>query len=388
MENFVFNNTTKMIFGKDTEACVGKEVSSLNVKKVLVHFGGNSAKASGLLDNVIKNLEECNISYILLGGVKPNPRLSLVYEGVALCKKEGVDFILAVGGGSVIDSAKAIALGAVDNGDVWDFFAGKREASLALPLGTILTIPAAGSEASIYTVITNEDGLIKAGYGNEVLFPKFSILNPALTFTLPKYHVSCGIVDMYMHILERYFCTTKNTDLVDRLSEATLISIIRNGKILNEDPKNYDSMANLMWAGCIAHNGLLDTGKDSDWATHAIEHELSALYDVAHGAGLSAIWPSWARYVYKENVTKFVEYAINVWGVKMDFDNPQNVALEGIKKTEEFFSLIGMPISIKQLGIDNPDNSLMAKKCSVHGDLGAFKTLKQQDILNIYDMAK
>lgn len=390
MINFTFDNPTKIIFGKEAENKVHKEILSNNYKKVLIHFGGNSAKASGLLDRVINSLESNNIEHILLGGVQPNPRLSLVYKGVEICKSENIDFILAVGGGSVIDSAKAIAMGALYDGDVWDFFDFKATPTTVLPIGTILTIPAAGSESSTSTVITKEEGLIKRGSGSPLLYPKFSILNPEIALTLPSYQVSCGTVDMFMHILERYFCTTKNTDLVERMSEGLLTSIIRNSKILMKEPQNYDSMSNLMWAGTLAHNGLIGTGKDSDWATHYLEHELSGLYDVAHGAGLAAMWPSWAKYVYKENVTKFVEYAINVWGVRMDFDNPENTALEGIARTENFFTSVNMPINIKQLGIDNPDIETMANKCSINGtkEIGVFKVLNKSDMIKIYELAK
>jgi alcohol dehydrogenase len=390
MINFTFNNPTKMIFGKGTENNVHEEILLCGAKKVLIHYGGNSAKKTGLLDRVIKSLTDNKIEHILLGGARPNPVLSLVHEGISLCKKENVDFILAVGGGSAIDSAKAIALGAVDDGEVWDFYMQTRQPKNALPVGVILTIAAAGSESSVSSVITNEEGLLKRGYSGTLLYPKFSILNPELTFTLPTYQISCGIVDMFMHTLERYFCTTYNTDLIDRLSEGLLISVVRNAKIVMNDQNNYDSMANIMWAGATSHNGILGNGKDSDWATHNLEHELSALYDVAHGAGLAAIWPSWARYVFRENVARFAVYAVNVWGVKMDLKNPHITALDGIDRTEQFFASINMPINIKQLGIDNPDIETMAKKCSSDGKstIGSFMELNKKDMECIYEMAR
>jgi alcohol dehydrogenase YqhD (iron-dependent ADH family) len=389
MINFEFNNPTKILFGKDMELNVYKELINCGATKVLLHYGGNSAKKSGLLDRVISSLEGNNIQYISLGGVVPNPRLDLVHEGIALCKQNDIDFILAVGGGSVIDSAKAIAMGALDDGEVWDFFIGKRKLDKVLPIGTILTIPAAGSEASVSTVITKEDEKLKLGFSNTLLYPRFSILNPELALSLPSYQVSCGAVDMMMHTFERYFCTTKSTDLIDRMSEGLLISIIRNATVIMKTPNDYDAMSNLMWAGTLAHNGVLGTGKDSDWATHALEHELSAIYDVAHGAGLAVVWPSWARYVYKENIDKFVAIAVNVWGVSMDFENPKNTALEGIRRTELFFSDINMPINIKQLGIDDPDIDTMAKKCAKYkNSIGVFKKLNEIDMKNIYEMAK
>ncbi len=300
MKNFSYDNKTTILFGKDTQFNVGKEIKPYG-QKVLLHYGGGSIKKSGLYDSIIKILKHDNLEIFELGGVKPNPRLQLVKEGIEICKKNNIEFILAVGGGSVIDSAKAIGIGSKYDGDVWDFYLGKAEINATIPLGVILTIPAAGSESSTGSVITNEDGWYKRSAGSTLIRPKFAIMNPEITYTLPNYQTACGATDMMAHVFERYFTNEKEVDFTDELCEGTIRSIMRNAKIAIKEPNNYGARANLMWAGTIAHNGLLGTGRIDDWASHNIEHELSAIYDIAHGAGLAIIFPHWMKYVYKHD---------------------------------------------------------------------------------------
>ncbi|MBO1512440.1 iron-containing alcohol dehydrogenase [Metabacillus bambusae] len=387
MQDFVFHNSTKLIFGKDKEQLVGQE-SVVFSKKLLLHYGGGSIKNSGLYDRVVTSLREQNIEIFELGGVKPNPRVSLVREGVALCKENDIDFILAVGGGSVIDSAKAIAAGAHYDGDVWDFFEGKNTIEACLPIGVVLTIPAAGSESSSGTVITNEDGWYKRATGHITMRPQFAILNPELTYTLPAYQTACGITDMMAHILERYFTNEKNVEVTDRLCEATLKTIINNAHIVIEDPTNYAARAEIMWSGTIAHNDSLGIGRIGDWASHDIEHELSGIYDIAHGAGLATIFPAWMKYVYKHDLNRFVQFANRVWDIEIDLNNLEKTALAGIKKTEQFFSSIGMPITLKEANIDSDHFEEMAKKGTENRPLGNFVKLNEEDVLNIYYLAK
>ncbi|WP_416147249.1 iron-containing alcohol dehydrogenase [Salipaludibacillus sp. HK11] len=387
MENFIFQNQTKIIFGKDEEHRVGKE-ASLYGKKLLLHYGGGSIKKSGLYDNVIKSLKEQNIEIIELGGVQPNPRVSLVREGVKLCKQHNIDSILAVGGGSVIDSAKAIAIGAHYDGDVWDFFEGKTQVTDCLPLGVVLTIPAAGSETSGGTVITNEEGSYKRAVGHGNMRPAFAILNPVLSYTLPSYQTACGVTDMMSHILERYFTNDKNVELTDRLCEATLKTIINNAHTVINEPTDYAARSEIMWAGTIAHNDSLNTGRTGDWASHDIEHEVSGIYDIAHGAGLAIIFPAWMKYVYKHDINRFVQYANRVWDVEIDLNDLEKTALAGIKKTEEFFHSIGMPITLNEVDIDVEYFAEMAEKATERGPLGNFVKLKKDDVLAIYHLAK
>ncbi|TXC89364.1 iron-containing alcohol dehydrogenase [Metabacillus litoralis] len=387
MQNFTFDNKTKIIFGKDKEQVVGEE-SVVYGKKLLLHYGGGSIKESGLYDTVLNSLKEQNIEVYELGGVKPNPRVSLVREGVTLCKENNIDFILAVGGGSVIDSAKAIAAGAKYDGDVWDFFTGKGAVTECLPIGVVLTIPAAGSESSAGTVITNEDGDYKRATGSLLMRPQFAILNPVLTYTLPSYQTACGVTDMMAHILERYFTNEKNVELTDRLCEATLKTIINNAHTVIEEPTNYDARAEIMWAGTIAHNDLLDTGRIGDWASHDIEHEISGIYDIAHGAGLAIIFPAWMKYVYKHDINRFVQFANRVWDVEIDLNNPEKTALAGIKKLEQFFSSIGMPVSLKEVDINDEHFTEMAKKATERWPLGNFVKLHADDVEKIYQLAR
>lgn len=392
MLNFEFQTPTKIIFGKDTELNAANEIKEMGYKKVLLHFGGSSAKKSGLLDRIQKSMTEQNISYVSLGGVVPNPRLSLVREGIELCKKESVDFILAVGGGSVIDSAKAIGYGIANDFDVWDIYDGKAIPKACAPIGVVLTIAAAGSEMSNSSVITNEDGWLKRGHNSETCRPKFAIMNPELTYTLPPYQTASGGTDIMMHTMERYFTITKNVELTDKMCEALLKTVMNNLKIVMKDGENYNARAEIMWAGSISHNGLLSTGRIGDWATHQLEHELGGMFDVAHGAGLAAVWGSWAKYVYKTDIARFVQFAVNVMNCEMDFQNPEKTALDGIKAMENFFKSIEMPISISELGIDITDKQVndLAEKCTFFGKrkIGGFQILDKNDILEIYKMAR
>ena len=393
MKDFVYYAPTEVVFGKDSEKQVASLVKKYGGKKVLVHYGGQSAKKSGLLDNICGLLNEGGVEFIELGGVVPNPRLSKVKEGIALCREQNIDFILAVGGGSVIDSAKAIAYGVPYDGDVWDFYLGKATAETCLPVATVLTIPAAGSEMSESSVITNEDGDVKLGYSNNISRPKFAIMNPVRTYTLPPYQTAAGVTDMIMHTMERYFTHDDDMTLTDSVSEALMRTLKDSVMEVLKNPTDYRHRAQIMWGGSIAHNGLTGCGLSDDWATHQLEHELSGMFDATHGAGLAAIWPSWARYVYKENVSRFVRFAVNVMGVENDFTNPEATALKGIEAMEEFYHAIGMPINIHELiGREVTDDEIheMVRKCSRNytTSQGRFKVLQVEDMEAIYCMAK
>lgn len=388
MMNFDFYSPTHFVFGKGRENEAGKLINKFKGSKVLVHYGGSSAIKSGLLDRVKQSLDQEEISYVLLGGVQANPRDTLVYEGIELCKKEEVDFVLAVGGGSVIDSAKAIAAGVVYEGDFWDFYEGK-EITKALKIGTVLTLAAAGSEGSSSSVITKEDGMLKRGAGGLAIIPTFSILNPELTTTLPAYQTACGASDIMAHVMERYFTNTKDVEITDRLCEAVLLTMIKEVPKALKDPNNYEARANIMWAGMVAHNNIVGVGREQDWASHEIEHELSALYDVAHGAGLAVIFPAWMTYVYKNNINRFAQFAVRVWGCEMDFENPESTALEGIERIKKFFTSIGMPINFKELGAKEEDIPYMVKTMGlVNGrTCGSFVKLGPEDVEKIYRLA-
>jgi len=389
MIDFRFLCPTEIIFGKGAELKVGEETKKY-ANRVLLHYGGGHIKKSGLYDRVTDSLKKAGVEYIELPGVKPNPRLSLVRKGIRLCREHGLNFILAVGGGSVIDSAKAIALGAVDDGDVWDFYGGLREATAALPVGVVLTIPAAGSESSTGSVITNEETADKRAYDNELLRPRFALMNPELTYSLPAYQTACGASDIMAHIMERYFTRVQHVDLTDRLCEATLKTVIRNTPIVLETPEDYDARAEIMWAGSIAHNGLLGTGRIGDWASHMIEHELSAINDVAHGAGLAIIFPAWMRYVYKQDVSRFAQFAVRVWNIEMDFFDPEKTALAGIEAIKTFYKSIGLPTSLSEIGITPAHYERIATNCRRReGDtVGAFVPLRTDDIINILKLAQ
>jgi len=388
MENFEFQNKTKIIFGRGTENQVGEETAK-HKKKILLHYGSKSIKASGLYEKVVTSLKNAGVEFLELGGVQPNPRLELVKKGIEICKNNSINFILAVGGGSVIDSAKAIAVGIPYEGDVWDFYSGIATPEKAIDVATILTIPAAGSESSGSSVITNSDGDLKRGITDDLLRPVFSILNPELTFTLPNYQTACGAVDILAHLFERYFTNTKNVDFSDRMLEATMKTIINNVPLSLSDPKNYDARAEVMWAGCVAHNDLLGMGREEDWASHGIEHELSGIYDVAHGAGLAVVFPAWMKYVYKKNPQKFIEFATRVWKIKASPGNMEATALAGILALEKFFRSIGMPTTLKELNIGTDRLEEMANKCTGNGKykIGEFVKLDKNAVLEILKLA-
>jgi len=387
MNNFTFYSPTYFVFGKDTECEAGKYVRRFGGTKVLIHYGGGSVVRSGLLGRVKASLEAEGIAYVELGGVRPNPRSSLVYEGIDLCRREGVDFVLAVGGGSTIDSAKAIAAGAIYDGDFWDFYEGKLVEN-ALPIGTVLTIAAAGSEGSPDSVITKEEGMFKRGATGEGLRPAFSILNPALTQTLPPYQTACGVTDILAHLYERYLTNTTDVECTDRMIEALMLTMINEAPKVMKDPDDYQARANIMWAGMMAHNNSCGVGRTQDWASHDVEHELSATYDCAHGAGLAVVMPAVFTYNLDHNVMRFAQCAVRVWGCQMDFANPRNTALAGIEALRRFLASIGMPGNFEQLGAKEEDIPAMAHS-ACHGDvrtgtIGGFVALNETDVANIY----
>lgn len=394
MNNFQFYAPTKVVFGKETENQVGSLVKKSDGKKVLIHYGSNSAVKSGLVDRISSSLKEADINFVTLGGVVPNPRLSKVYEGIELCKKEGVDFILAVGGGSVIDSAKAIAYG-IGNPDidVWDLFTGKAKAKTCLPLGAVLTIAAAGSEMSNSCVITKEEGWLKRAYNNNLSRCQFSVSNPELTYTLPAYQTASGCADILMHTLERYLIKDETMELTDGISEALMQTVICNARILMEDPENYNARAEVMWASSLSHNDLTQCGGGAgDWSCHQLEHELGGMFDIAHGAGLAAIWGSWARYVYEECPERFAQLATNVFNISCDGNDYKKTALAGICAMEDFFRSIQMPTSVKDLDIQLTDAQIeeLAFKCSFEKKrkIGSLKRLTADDMANIYKAAR
>ncbi|MCR5178125.1 MAG: iron-containing alcohol dehydrogenase [Lachnospiraceae bacterium] len=389
MENFVFYSPTCFAFGKDSEKQTGSMVKRFGGTKVLIHYGGGSVVRSGLLDRVKESLAGQDIPYVELGGVKPNPRSGLVYEGIELCKKEGVDFVLAVGGGSTIDSSKAIAAGVLYDGDFWDFYCGKRIEE-ALPVGTVLTIAAAGSEGSPDSVITREEDMMKRGASGDAIRPRFSILNPALTQTLPPFQTAAGITDIMAHLYERYLTNSTEVEVTDRMIEALLLTMKHEGPRVIADPDNYEARANIMWAGMMAHNNSCGVGRSQDWNSHNIEHELSALYDCAHGAGLAVTMPAVFRYVLKHNVMRFAQVAVRVWGCSMDFANPEATALEGIAAFSNFLTSLGMPRNFEELGAKEEDIPVLVENlCNGNGrdgSISGFVTLDKEDCTNIYKM--
>lgn len=393
MAGFTYYTPTKVVFGKETEQQTGELVKAAGAEKVLIHYGSGSVIRSGLLDRVKETLCKEEIEYVELGGVVPNPRLSLVYEGIELAKRESVDFILAVGGGSVIDSAKAIGYGMANEGDVWDFYDRKRTADACVPIGVILTIAATGSEMSDSSVITKEEGWVKRGYNSDLCRPVFAIMNPELTMTLPDYQTACGCADILMHTMERYFTNGDQMEITDSMAEALLRTVMKNALILVNEPDNYDARAEIMWAGSLSHNGLTGCGStDKDFATHGLEHEIGGMFDVAHGAGLTAIWGSWARYVYRDCLHRFSRFAVNVMQIDPKDKKEEMVALEGIEAMEEFFRKINLPVTMKELGIELTDEQIeeLARKCSVAcgGKKGSAKVLKESDMKIIYEMAQ
>ena len=392
MLNFDLYTPARILFGKGEEKRIG-ELLKPHASKVLLHYGSGSIKKSGLYDTVTASLKESGISFAELGGVKPNPRLSLVHEGIALCKKENVDLILAVGGGSTIDSAKAIAMGVYYDGDIWEVYEQGKPVEKALPVATVLTIPAAGSESSGDSVITNEEKQLKFGYGSPLIRPLLSVMDPELFFTLPKNQLANGVADMMSHVFERYFTNTTHTDLTDGLCEVTLKTLMKNAPIALDDPQNYDAWAELGFSGTVAHNGLVGMGREQDWACHGMEHELSAIYDVAHGAGLAVLTPGWMQYVYKDNINMFVQFAVNVMGVEGSYRDPDAIVQEGIARLRTFFKRMGLPDTLAELGIGEDRLEEMAKKATgaafgEESPLGGFKKLYWQDVLAIYKLVK
>lgn len=391
MKNFTYQMPTKFIFGHGAEAEVGREVRALGGTKVLIHFGGGSAVRSGLIDRVKMALDAEDIAHVELGGVQPNPRDTLIYEGIALAKRENVDFVLAVGGGSAIDSSKAIAHGLQYDGDFWDFFCGKAKPSCTTPMGAVLTMSAAGSESSNSCVITQAATKTKRGLRSELNRPRFAIMNPELTATLPAYQIASGATDILAHIMERYFTCEKEVDLTDRLCEGAMMAVIRAAKIAVKHPDDYDAQAQLMWAGTIAHNETVGVGRVQDFGSHQIEHELSALYDVAHGAGLAVVFPAWMRYQMHKNVMRFAQFAVRVYGCQMDFERPERTAMAGIEAHEAFLREIGMPLTLKELGARTEDIPALAaktKKTDVQAQTtgGAFP-MTEADIVEILKIA-
>lgn len=391
MMNFEYFTPTKVVFGKGTVDKVGELVKAQGGTKVLIHYGGGSVKRTGLLDRVKAALDAAGIAHVELGGVVPNPRISLVREGLELCRKEGVDFLLPVGGGSVIDSAKAIGYGLANGGDPWDFYDFKRTPTACAPVGVIVTIAAAGSEMSNSSVITNEDGWLKRGCNTDYSRPRFAIMDPELTMTLPDYQTACGCADVLMHTMERYF-NFDVMDLTDALAEGLMRTVIDASKVLVNDPKNYDARANVLWASSLSHNGLTGCGAgNGDWACHRLEHEVGGMFDVAHGAGLAAIWGSWARYVLPQNPARFAKFAVNVLGVAPQGDDTAT-ALKGIEAMEDFYRAIKMPTNLRELGVEPTEEQILelAEKCDIatRGNLGAVKHLSREDMANIYRMAR
>lgn len=356
----MFYPATKYVFGRGTENKVADELSAFGMKKPLIVYGKGSVVRSGLLDRVRKSLEGAGIPYAELGDVQPNPVDAKVYEGIELAKKEGIDSVLAIGGGSSIDTAKAIAAAIPYDGDFWDFYCGKAKVKKALPVGVVLTIPAAGSEGSGNTVITKLDGLHKLGMGSDLLRPKFALMNPELTFTLPPYQTAAGITDMLAHIMERYFTNTENVEISDRVAEGVMKAIINEAPKVIADPEDYNARANIMWSGTLAHNGVCSGGREEDWATHALEHEVSAVYGVTHGAGLAVMFPAWMTYAMKSNPKKLAQYARRVFDI--DEADDAIAAASGIEALKGFLTSIGMPVNMKQLGVENPDCELLARK--------------------------
>ena len=356
MLNFVFYSPTKFVFGKGEENNVGSYLHPYTPQKVLVVYGGRSAERSGLLGRVYASLKQAGLPYVSLSGVQPNPRYELAQEGIALCKREQVDFVLAIGGGSVIDTAKCIAAGALYDGDPWkDFFIDKKTAQAALPVACILTIAAAGSEGSWDAVITHEAQGLKEMMRSEAIRPVLSILNPELTMSLPAYQTACGVTDMFVHITERYFTNTRDVDITDELAEALMRTILKYGIVCVKEPDNYNARAQIMWAGMLAHNNICGVDREQDWASHHIQHRIGAKYDSAHGAGLATIFPAWAQYVYKHDVPRFVRFATKVMGVDNDVFHPEEVALEGIRRIKAYFASLGMPPSLSALGVKDED---------------------------------
>ena len=391
MNDFSFYSPTKFVFGRGAETKVGSLVRAFGGTKALLHFGGGSVKRNGIYDAVVKSLGEEGIDYVTLGGVQPNPRSGLVREGIALCRRETVDFVLAVGGGSVIDSAKAIAFGVLYDGDFTDFYFGKDvknqpQVPKALPVGTVLTIAAAGSEGSANSIINLEPGNLKRGATGDALRPKFSVLNPAFTFTLSPFLTACGLTDIFAHVVERYFTPTKDVEITDALCEAVMRTVVKESRKVMENPCDYEARANIMWAGTVAHNNVCGVGRAQDWSSHGIEHELSALYDCAHGAGLAVVMPAWMEYVMSADIARFARFAERVWDVRES--DPQVAAQEGIRRYRAWLRSIGMPQNFSELGARESDIPELVAKLGLKGNtLGAFRPLRDEDVENVLRIA-
>lgn len=385
MLNFEFCSPTHFVFGKNTEEQAGALIKKYGGTKVFLHYGSGSVIRSGLLDRIKESLKRAGLSFCELGGVQPNPRSGLVYQGIELCKREKVDFLLAVGGGSVIDSTKAIAAGVLIEDDFWHYWETKTAVTRALPIGTVLTIPAAGSEGSPNSVITNETTKIKRGTKGDALRPKFSILNPELTFTLPQWQTASGICDIIAHILERYFTHTPEVEVTDRLCEAILLTMRTEGPRVIADPENYEARANIMWAGMLAHNNVCGVGREQEWTTHAIEHELSALYDVTHGAGLAVLFPAWMKAALPQDPARFAKFAHRVFGISPTGDDVAD-GTAGIEALREFFTSLGMPSTLRELNVRREDIPYMAKRLIYRpdGTCGTFLRLTEAEVESIY----
>lgn len=388
MNNFTFSQPTQIIFGKDVENQAGQQARKYGTK-VLLHYGGGSIKRSGLYDRVTASLRNAGVEWRELGGVQPNPRLSLVKEGISLSREFGADIILAAGGGSVIDSAKAMAAGVMYDGDVWDFYSGRAFPQEALPVGVVLTISAAGSEASNSSVITNEDGWFKFGLSADCLRPKFSLCNPQLTCTVPPYQTACGIADILAHVMERYFTPQRDVDVTDRMCEAVMIGIMENARKVMTDPSSYEARAEIMWAGTVAHNDIVGVGRSGDWSSHQIEHEISAIYDIPHGAGLAIVFPAWMKHVYKHDIVRFKQFAQRVFEIADDFGDDESIATEGIARLESFFSEIGLPVTLSEANIPHDRLDEMAQKCgSRSANVGNYAKLTKDTVRQILELAK
>ncbi len=389
MDNFDFYAPTYFAFGRGKEKDIGKLVKKFGGTKVLIHYGGGSVKRNGAYDGAVKSLQEAGIPFVELPGVQPNPRSGLVYKGIELCRKEGVDFILAIGGGSSIDSSKAIAMGVPYEGDFWDFYKYRSTMPVtkALPVGAVVTIAASGSEGSRGAVITNEENKLKWSAGSDVTRPKFAIMNPEFYCSLPAYQTACGITDILIHVLERYISDSQNVELTDRMCEGVMKAVINEAPKVMKDLQNYEARANLMWAGMIAHNNILGVGRVQDWASHDIEHELSSWYDCAHGAGLAVICPAWMKYVYRHNIGRFAQLAVRVWGCEMNFDNPEETALEGISRFEQFLKMLNMPMTLADLGAKEEDIPDMVAHLGLRSSVGGFVKIEAKDAEAIFRLA-
>ncbi len=387
MLDFRFHNDTEIIFGKDTEKVAGEETAKYTKKVLLCTYGDPNLE--DITSRVKGVLAAAGVEYMELTGIKPNPEQDKVYEGIDIVKKENIDFILSVGGGSVIDTAKAIAAGVEYDGDFWDLFTGKAQFEKAMPTGVVLTFPATGSESSNGSVITNTKTGHKLAIVHNCLRPKFAILNPELTYTLPAFQTFCGAADIMSHVMERYFTSTTHTDLSDRLCESIIKSVIKNALIIKDDPDDYNARAEVMWASTLAHNDLVGMGRLGDWASHMIGMEISAIYDSVHGATLSVLTPWWARYVYKDNLNRFVQFAVRVFDVEYDFDNPERTARKGIDMLEAFFIDLELPTTLSEIGITSNDKfEEMSKKFFANGAIGSIKPLTDKDCYNILTMAQ